>query len=114
MNNILYLFGSILFFIDGIRVIYTKQYELKDHLIFELGQYSLLIGVLIIMFSFYLLYLYLYRKQIKQKYSICPNCKETFTYEELKNGKCLYCKDVDTIDIEEYYKENKINKDERI
>jgi len=46
-----------------------------------------------------------YKKQID--HSICPNCKETFNYNELKNGKCEYCEDIDTVDIEEYYKTNK-------
>lgn len=40
------------------------------------------------------------------QYTICPNCKETFNYDDLKKGKCPYCKDVDTVDIEQYYKDN--------
>jgi len=46
-------------------------------------------------------------------YTICPNCKETFNYDELKNGKCKYCEDVDTVDIEQYYKDNPEEKDEK-
>jgi hypothetical protein len=42
----------------------------------------------------------------KPEYTICPKCKETFTYHELKDGKCKYCKDVDTIDTDKYYKEH--------
>lgn len=36
-------------------------------------------------------------------FSKCPQCKENFTYSELKNGKCKYCEKVDTIDMDEYY-----------
>jgi hypothetical protein len=43
-------------------------------------------------------------KEKKAKYTKCPNCKKTFNYSELKNGKCKYCKDIDTIEVEEYYK----------
>jgi len=39
--------------------------------------------------------------------SICPKCKETFNYDELEDGKCKYCEDIDTIDMEEYYKEQR-------
>ena len=40
---------------------------------------------------------------IKIHFSKCPKCKENFTYSELNNGKCKYCEEVDTIDMDEYY-----------
>ena len=40
----------------------------------------------------------------EEKVSKCPNCKESFDYAELKNGKCKYCDETDTIEIDEYYK----------
>ena len=40
----------------------------------------------------------------KLEHSKCPNCKESFNYAELKNGKCKYCDEKDTIEIDEYYK----------
>lgn len=46
-------------------------------------------------------------KVLKNKipqYTKCPNCKEVFNYNELINGKCKNCKDVDTIDLDEYFK----------
>lgn len=44
------------------------------------------------------------KKEIhKIKFSKCPKCKENFTYSELNNGKCKYCEDIETIDMEEYY-----------
>ena len=42
----------------------------------------------------------------KFNFSICPKCKELFNYNELKDGKCKYCEDVDTIDTNKYYKEH--------
>jgi hypothetical protein len=44
----------------------------------------------------------------KKNYTICPKCKESFNYSDLENGKCLYCENIDTIDIEEYYKDKGI------
>ena len=41
-------------------------------------------------------------------HSICPKCKETYLYKDLKDGKCPTCK-VNTIDIDKYYN-NKSNK----
>ncbi len=40
----------------------------------------------------------------KIQYSKCPRCKEVFNYNELEKGKCKYCKDIETIELEEYYK----------
>jgi hypothetical protein len=39
------------------------------------------------------------------QYTKCPNCKEVFNYNELKDGKCKNCKDVDTVDLDEYFKQ---------
>ena len=44
------------------------------------------------------------KKNTPIEHSKCPNCKETFNYAELKNGKCKYCDETDTIEIDEYYK----------
>lgn len=59
---------------------------------------------------FYGIWLIVHYKRIQldeeEKHTICPNCKETFNYNELKDGKCKYCEDVDTIDTQKYYKEH--------
>ncbi|QOG12848.1 hypothetical protein [Arcobacter sp. FWKO B] len=52
-------------------------------------------------------------KEKPQKHTKCPTCKETFNYNELENGKCPYCKDVDTVDIEEYYKQYPKERDDK-
>jgi hypothetical protein len=83
----------------------------------NLGILHIPLIIVFIVGAFYLLYLtykeFLSNKnKIKQiEFSICPKCKESFNYNDLKNGKCLYCENIDTLDIEEYYKENKINED---
>ncbi len=52
-----------------------------------------------------ILFLYVSKKIKKpEKYSKCPRCKESFNYNELEKGKCKYCKDIETIELEEYYK----------
>jgi hypothetical protein len=61
----------------------------------------------ILIFISILLFFSEYRKQPKPKppqYTKCPKCKEVFNYNELKDGKCKNCKDVDTVDLEEYFK----------
>ncbi len=64
-----------------------------------IGTYtSLIIGVV---------FFYLWiknKKKYKIEYSKCPKCKEVFNYNELEKGKCKYCKDIETIELEEYYK----------
>jgi len=47
-----------------------------------------------------------FHKEQRIKYSKCPKCKETFSYSELDKGKCKYCKDTDTVDIDEYFEKN--------
>ncbi len=44
------------------------------------------------------------KSENKKEFSKCPKCKEVFNYKELKEGKCKYCEDIETIEIEEYYK----------
>ena len=63
---------------------------------------TLSISIQFILFGFIIMYLSKFIKT--EHYTKCPNCKESFNYSELEKGKCKYCKDVDTIDIEEYYK----------
>ena len=47
----------------------------------------------------------LLKSKIKRpiEHTKCPKCKETFNYKDTLNGKCPHCKDVETIDIKEYY-----------
>ena len=70
----------------------------------KLGIFRLPIAIL-----FFILGLYFIIKNknniftTKERYSICPKCKETYTYNNSKDGMCPKC-DVKTTDLEEYYK----------
>jgi hypothetical protein len=89
---------------------FLKQYEVKDYLIIELGVYAIPLGLLILMLSFYFLYISISTKPKKEHFTICPKCKESFDYNNLDNGKCPTCKDgnnsIDTVDIDKYYEDN--------
>lgn len=58
---------------------------------------SIIIGLSFFVYGFY-------KKEKKERYTKCPKCKESFSYIELKDGKCKYCENVDSIEIDEYYK----------
>jgi len=106
-NKWINLAGGIIFIIGGIRIINLKVFEFRYYKALQLSEYSLIIGGGFIILGIYfisLVFIINYSKE--EKYTICPNCKETFNYIELKNGKCKYCKDVDTIDTQKYYKEH--------
>ncbi|WP_152021167.1 hypothetical protein [Aliarcobacter butzleri] len=60
--------------------------------------YLFIVGIFLCTYGFL-------KKEPKEKITKCPKCKEVFNCNELKDGKCKYCKDVDTIDIEEYFKQ---------
>ena len=106
----MYYFASITLFLLGISVI---KNPLPHKNIFgvsitgdvtkikwELGLSFMLIGIILAYSE--------YKKKKKPQYSICPKCKETYLYKDLKDGKCPTCK-VDTVDIDKYYN-NKSNK----
>lgn len=59
--------------------------------------YLIIVGIILCIYAYY-------KKEKEEKFSKCPKCKETFNYNELEDGKCKYCKDIDTIDIDEYFK----------
>ncbi len=65
------------------------------------------IGYLYIGIIFFILGYFFKNKNKSIEFSICPKCKETYTYKDLKDGKCPHCKNIDTIDIEKYYKDKK-------
>lgn len=97
-GGIIFILFSIVIYSSGIISSYRASYIELGLLKYPFSFFTFLYGV----------WLIANYKKIKldeeEIYTICPNCKETFTYNELENGKCPYCEDVDTIDIEEYYK----------
>ncbi len=86
--------------IPGLAGQNIRFYENQDNR-YIVGFVQLLVGIL--------LYIYL-KKTKKQKssieHTICPNCKQTYNYKDLKDGKCPTCKETNTIEIEQYYKDN--------
>jgi uncharacterized membrane protein len=109
------LFFAITMFLEAVYLFNTGMIGDPLYGMFYIGIYRYPISLLFFLFGIYCLFVAYkiyqrdkYRPKIKQaEYSICPNCKETFTYEELKNGKCKYCDDVDTVDIDGYYDDPK-------
>ncbi|QOG12452.1 hypothetical protein [Arcobacter sp. FWKO B] len=95
--NISHPFG-----LSGKSIQYYNNFE--DRLFF--GCVQLLVGIIL----FYIGYK---RQEDKEKISKCPTCKEIFNHHELENGKCPYCKDVDMVDIEEYYKQYPKERDDK-
>ena len=101
MNKFENYLASIIFIVIGLLSILGFEVPskvsggIKPSL--EYGTTSILIGFIFLCIG--------YRsKEKEKKYSKCPKCKETFTYAELEKGKCRYCKDTDTVDIDKYFK----------
>ena len=102
-------FTAFLFIILGISLMFIDEYNFRG-VILKVVDYPIikLFGVII---SISFLYIFFKLKKVEQKdfiktpqYTKCPNCKEVFNYNELKDGKCKNCKDVETVDLEEYFK----------
>jgi len=101
--------ASVITVYSGIDIILTPVWfsEKQDFLIdvtpikWPLGVSFIICGVLLV---------YRERKKSKRKvkplfYTICPNCKETYFYNKLKEGMCPSC-DVKTVDMDKYYNSN--------
>lgn len=96
-----YFFCGLVFFIGGITVIRTERYDIKHGVYLELGQYSLIVGILIIFVGIY--FIYLWKKYIKKiGYSKCKKCEEIYAYSTLEEGMCPRC-NIKTIDMNKYY-----------
>ncbi len=119
----LYILGFA-FLSDGIYSFYTHKSLIKTIIYnpnrqeysLEYSWNMLIIGIGILFITYYFI------KSEKEKYTKCPKCKEVFNYKELINGKCKNCKDVDTVDLDEYFekypdelkeKEKNVNKKEQ-
>ncbi len=107
------LFSGIISILFAIAICTSGTYSSYKGIYIELGLLKYPLSFIIFSYGIWLIINY---KKIKideeEQYSICPNCKESFTYKELHHGKCKYCKDIDTIDIEEYYKNNSDERNE--
>lgn len=95
------------FMLFGIHFLFMEEYSFRGITLKTENYPSFkVVGFLIIIICIYML-LKLKKSNNITKYTICPKCKETFNYDELKDGRCKYCEDIDTIDVEEYYKEQR-------
>lgn len=96
------LFSSIIAIVMGIlQLIGVNVYLGKSGKI----EASIENAIFFICFGLLLLFLLRFIKEPKEKITKCPKCKEVFNCNELIDGKCKYCKDVDTIDINKYFKQ---------
>jgi len=109
-------FTIIIFILLGFSFLFMEEYSFRG-VVLQTENYPSfkVVGVLIILIGLYILLKINTKNKNMEKthdsYTICPKCKETFNYTELENGKCKYCKDIDTVDIEQYYKDNSEEKE---
>lgn len=104
MKIIYYLIG-VVFFFGSYRVYNTERYDIKHGVYLELGSFTPFVSILLFLVAMYFFYLgKIYHR--KKEYRKCPKCKETFYNLKLKNSMCPKC-NIMTIDIEEYYTNNK-------
>ncbi len=94
-------FAGIIFIFIGIATILGFQIPNKIYSSVEITNSSainfILIGISFLTIGFF-------QSSEPEKYTKCPRCKEVFNYNELEKEKCKYCKDIETIEVEEYYK----------
>lgn len=104
-NRILFIFLSISMFYMTYKIIVVKIFPMRGMIAdFNSPFLRIFAGVLFFVLGILFLFLFFKRKPKTPQYTKCPNCKEVFNYNELKDGKCKNCKDVKTVDLEEYFK----------
>jgi hypothetical protein len=85
----------------GFYIIYTGVYDVYYGYIIEIGYAKYPLSLFFIWAGFR----FIFTKNKNEIRTICPNCKQTYNYKDLKDGKCPKC-DIDTINIDKYYKDN--------
>lgn len=106
------IFIAIFTIIVGLDLLISGEFSVKGNRI-DLSENNLNIYLGLIFLSFSIIIVYTSKnsntiaieKPKTPQYTKCPNCKEVFNYNELKDGKCKNCKDVETVDLEEYFKQ---------
>jgi hypothetical protein len=93
----------------GFYILYTSKYDVYYGYTISLGFVKYPVSLFFIWVGFR----FIFTKEKKEKHSICPNCKQTYNHRDLEDAKYPVCKDVDLIDIEEYYKKHPFKKDEK-
>lgn len=105
------IFIAIFTIIVGLDLLISGEFSVKGNRI-DLSENNLNIylGLIFLIFSIIIVYTsknsntIAIEKPKPPQYTKCPKCKEVFNYNELINGKCKNCKEVDTIDLDEYFK----------
>lgn len=105
-------FLGVMFIFIGLKVLILNDFS-GNWGSYKFSDYYLFIPVSFLLFYVGYLFIRYNPKEKNEKYTKCPTCKETFTYNELEKGKCKNCKDVDTIELEEYYKKYPEEKDNK-
>lgn len=80
------------------RLLYFGEYS-GGKVYVQKTTFAIFAHIIVILFLFYIFY----KSSWKTTFTKCPKCKETFSYKDILNGKCPHCKDVDTIELKEYY-----------
>ncbi|CUV65411.1 hypothetical protein BN3087_330027 [Sulfurovum sp. enrichment culture clone C5] len=88
------------------RLLYFGEYS-GGKVYVEKTTFAILTHIIAILFLLYIFY----KSSWEPNFVKCPKCKETFNYKDTLEGKCPNCKDVDTIDIKEYYEKFPDEKD---
>ena len=96
---------SFFLFLIGFLILITKELSNNRGIRIDLSENNMYLYISLVFFLLAVYVLYIkFTKKISIQHSKCPTCKESFNYAELKNGKCKYCDEKDTIEIDEYYK----------
>jgi hypothetical protein len=101
------IFGGLILIAWSIATYVSGTFSPYWNYDIDLGLFKYPLSIISFAYGIDLIINYKYIKSYEEKYTICPKCKESFNYNDLKNGKCLYCENIDTIDIEEYYDDHK-------
>ena len=104
INKLMQIILSMLIFFIAYKIFVVKVFSQRwmtvdvssPYLYIPFGSLFLFVGILILIDALKI-------KQKTPQYTKCPNCKEVFNYNELTNGKCKNCEDIDTIDLDEYF-----------
>ena len=104
------IFVAIFIIIVGLDLLISGDFSVKGNRIdLSKNNLNIYLGLFFLILSIIIVYMSRNSNSIAidktktPQYTKCPNCKEVFNYNELTNGKCKKCKDVDTIDLDEYF-----------
>lgn len=104
-NKILFLlFGVCLVSYGLFTIIQRGYYSSRFKFYIDFGSYHSIFGIIIVVFGIFFIYTSLTskKKHAKEKYLICPKCKESFNQKDAINHLCPTCA-VKLEDLEGFY-----------